>query len=279
MNSAHLWTPPAFSGFQGKWVSGLNYLYQAQHSLPPCGLQVPREVKGSGPQPQAKEGMKENYEIPDLLPGPTLYFLEGCGRQNSKDASRVPCPGCPVKHESGCCCEEILQMELTSWVSCPADNEIVWVGLASRVGPLKLECFHWLMREGEVRDIQDASRGFEAPRQLCFDGGATCQDQKAPAGSWEQLLANREPLLTVQWDRTSLNHKELSSANHLNEPGSTFFSRAPGWEQDLANTRTSAWWTLSREASATCPDFLTSTPAPPQDNEYYYCIIIIACCF
>lgn len=54
-------------------------------------------------------------------------------------------------------------MELRSRVSCPADNKFIRVGLANHMGPLKLECFHWLMTEGEVRDTQDTSRGFKAP--------------------------------------------------------------------------------------------------------------------
>lgn len=80
VNSSNHSTPLVFSGFQDKWASGLNYLYQAPHLLPSCGLQVPMDMKGAGPQPQAKMGMKENFEILGPLVSSTVHFLEGCGR-------------------------------------------------------------------------------------------------------------------------------------------------------------------------------------------------------
>lgn len=93
--------------------------------------------------------------------------------------------------------------------------EVIQVGLANRIGPLKLENSHWLVKEWKVTDIQESSedsRHHASPVlkiEVPHVRSTMWKLRTAPADSKETGLQ-------------SLNHKELSSVNHLNEPGRGF---------------------------------------------------------
>lgn len=60
-------------------------------------------------------------------------------------------------------------------------------------------------------------------------------------GAWEERcwpLANSQRGNGCQ----AYSHKELDFANNLNELGSRFLSKVPGWESHLSNTLILAWW-------------------------------------
>lgn len=122
--------------------------------------------------------------------------------------------------------------------------KIIRVGLANQVSPLKLECFHWLVAEWEVRDFQKSSRRIRGIKTIRLeDGGATCKAQEPP------LDAESHPQLTVgkEMGPRSFGHGELNSNSHLSESGSSFSPRASGRECSRAHSWTSAWGHLSRE--------------------------------